>query len=511
MSRLPYADVCLVLEGTYPYVPGGVSSWVHHLVRSMPELTFSILHISPARGYFDKPAYDMPDNVLGVQELYLHEGLDFSPSNKASSARSLIGDFAKFLDECRDGDTGRFASIVRGFQALDPKTRRAGELLLNKENWVVLTKTFLEEAEDESFLNYFWNWYYAHQPLVNVLTCDVPEAGCYHTVSTGYAGVLAATAAVHTGRPAILTEHGIYTKERRIEIYAAEWIVDRPGEDFMVQREAPYFRRFWNRTFQLMSRICYDTCDELFTLYTGNVREQIKDGADPKKIRIIPNGIDLARFDEPAEKFREREPNERFTIGFVGRVCPIKDVRTLIAAMRLVHDRVPNVMCRILGPMEEDPEYAEDCQSFATALDLDGVVFFEGRVRVDDHLPNLDLLVLTSISEAQPLVVLEGGAVGLPVVATDVGSCQELLEGRVPEDRAIGVGGLIAPIASPGLIAEQIIKLVEDDGLRLQMGDSLQKRVERFYDQRDMVDGYREIYMHHSGRAPRGETSEVVG
>ena len=45
------SDVGLVLEGTYPFVSGGVSSWVHHLTSQLPHLTFSILHISPKRGF----------------------------------------------------------------------------------------------------------------------------------------------------------------------------------------------------------------------------------------------------------------------------------------------------------------------------------------------------------------------------------------------------------------------------------------------------------------------------
>jgi len=44
------ADVCLVLEGTYPYVKGGVSTWVHDLIRSLPEIRFALVHIAPQRG-----------------------------------------------------------------------------------------------------------------------------------------------------------------------------------------------------------------------------------------------------------------------------------------------------------------------------------------------------------------------------------------------------------------------------------------------------------------------------
>ena len=65
-------DVCLVLEGTYPYVPGGVSSWVHDIMRRLPEQTFSLLHIGPRRDAYGPPRYELPPNVVGMVEHYLH-------------------------------------------------------------------------------------------------------------------------------------------------------------------------------------------------------------------------------------------------------------------------------------------------------------------------------------------------------------------------------------------------------------------------------------------------------
>ncbi|MFQ5507291.1 MAG: GT4 family glycosyltransferase PelF, partial [Planctomycetota bacterium] len=119
---------------------------------------------------------------------------------------------------------------------------------------------------------------------------------------------------------------------------------------------------------------------------------------------------------------------------------------------------------------------------------------FEGRVAIDKELPTLDLVILTSISEAQPLVGLEAGAAGLPVITTDVGCCDELLNGRTPEDRALGPGGLITPIASPGETAKAVMQLYEDEGLRKKMGKNLMERVKAYYDQGDMVGSYRDVY-----------------
>ena len=69
----PGSDVCLVLEGTYPYVRGGVSSWVHDLIRSLPDLRFALVHIGSERGTYTEKRYPLPDNVAVLSDLYCRE------------------------------------------------------------------------------------------------------------------------------------------------------------------------------------------------------------------------------------------------------------------------------------------------------------------------------------------------------------------------------------------------------------------------------------------------------
>ena len=488
------ADVCLVLEGTYPFVSGGVSSWVHHLATSLPDLTFTILHISPKRGFYTKgPVYEMPRNVIGLSEVPLHEYV-ISSKGRPINVREKVLRFKALVEDMQEGRTGSFDAFLHALQAEGNEGFSSYDLLQTRESWDVLVDSYRAEAGDESFLNFFWTWRYAYLPLFNLLSAKIPKARVYHTISTGYAGLLAAGAKERFGRPMILTEHGIYTKERRIEINRSDWIQDWDSGELVAERKAPFFRRYWIRQFCMMSGITYDYADEIFTLYTGNVTEEIKDGADPRKIRIIPNGIDLDRFGEAAEKHDARPPNNRFTVCFLGRVCPIKDLMTFVSAMRLVADRIPDVRVRILGPMSEDPEYAEMCMRHSRQLGLENNVDFEGKVNVLEILPEVDVMILTSISEAQPLVILEAGAIGIPSVATNVGSCEELLFGRTPEDKLVGSGGIITPMASPGATARAIIRLHEQPELRAKMRDAMRARVKRFYDQRDMVAAYDEIY-----------------
>jgi len=495
------ADVCLILEGTYPFVSGGVSSWVHHLTSELDDLTFSVLHISPKRGFYPKgPVYEMPSNIVGVQEVFLHDYV-LSAKGRPADLREKVDRFRALVEDMREGRSGSFAAFLHALQQEGDEGFSAFDLLQTYDSWDVLVKSYREEAGDESFLNFFWTWRYAYLPLFNLLSAKIPPAGLYHTISTGYAGMLAAGAKIRFEKPMLLTEHGIYTKERRIEINRCDWIQDWDSGELVAERTAPYFRRYWIRQFEMMSKVTYEYADEILTLYTGNTFEQMKDGADPAKLRIIPNGIDLDRFGEAAGRLDQRGENDRFTVCFVGRVCPIKDVMTFVSAMRLVADRIPNVRVRVMGPMDEDPEYAEMCIRHSRQLGLENNLAFEGKVNVLEELPKVDLMVLTSISEAQPLVILEAGAVGIPSVATDVGSCSELLYGRTPEDRALGAGGIVTPMASPGATARAIIKIWEDTVLRGRMREAMRERVQRFYDQRDMVAAYHDLYHTHLARA----------
>lgn len=497
-SQAGSVDVCLILEGTYPFVPGGVSSWVHHLVTHMPDLQFGILHISPAPDFHEGDlAYPVPDNVRFLQEVFLTRPGTGRSLPRTRVVRNAIEAFWNAIEGLRGaGDPADFRTCVESLQALGRQRLDVQDVMLVESSWEVMLDLYRDEAAHESFLDFFWSWLFAYEPLLNALTTQVPDAKLFHTVSTGYAGVLAAGAACVTGRPMILTEHGIYTKERRIEIHSAHWIKDWLPEEYQVENTAPYFQLFWNRHFEAMSRICYQWADGIYTLYADNVRAQLRDGADVERTRVIPNGVAVERLAEAHARWEAegRVRDERFTVAFVGRVCPIKDVRTFLAAMRLVVRQVPDVLIRVLGPMEEDKEYAEGCIRFAEQLGLQDHVRFEGRISIADELPRVDVIVLTSISEAQPLVLLEAGALGIPSVATDVGSCRELLEGGAAADRGIGVGGFLTPIASPGETARAVLALYEDPDLREVFGKNMQTRVRRFYDQRDMVDAYEEIY-----------------
>ena len=224
-------------------------------------------------------------------------------------------------------------------------------------------------------------------------------------------------------------------------------------------------------SFQSYSRACYQACDQVITLYGGNQKPQLQYGASRDRMSIIPNGIDY----ESYSAISRNNDTGTMSVALIGRVVPIKDVKTFIRAFAQVHKVLPEAHGYMIGPYDEDPDYYEECKILVDYLGLKSSFTFTGKVNLVEWLGRIDLIVLTSISEAQPLVILEAGAAGIPCVATDVGSCREMIEGDDRESPKLGQAGIVVPISSPSLTAQAIIQLMSDPVLLENYGKVMQK------------------------------------
>ena len=308
---------------------------------------------------------------------------------------------------------------------------------------------------------------------------------------------------VRTGRPYLVSEHGIYTKERELDLAQVDWIPE--GHDpFEVGLEegVNHLRALWIRLFRSLGRMTYASADQVFSLHEANRLRQVADGASPAKLRTIPNGIDVARF-----SVARRSPGTPVppVLGLIGRIVPIKDIKTFVRAMRVVRARLPDAEGWLIGPEDEDPAYTAECRRLVVSLGLENVVRFHGFARPEELFPRIGLNVLTSVSEGQPLTVLEGFAAGVPALTTDVGSCRELVEGVGEADRALGAAGAVVPIASPGPFADAALGLLGDPDAWQRASAAAIARVESRYDARDMVRRYREVYAAEIAGAARAE------
>jgi hypothetical protein len=195
------------------------------------------------------------------------------------------------------------APDARLFEQLTPEMQPGGRLdhdrfLFSQSSWDYVRASYRRFCTDPSFVDYFWTVRTMHAPvwtLAEIAEKFIPVR-VYHTVSTGYAGMLATMLKQRRGRPLVLSEHGIYTKERKIDLFQVQWVKDNRNIFQRDPTEIGYFRKMWIRFFEALGRMCYDAADHITSLYEANRQRQIADGADAARTRNVPNGVSVARF-----------------------------------------------------------------------------------------------------------------------------------------------------------------------------------------------------------------------
>jgi polysaccharide biosynthesis protein PelF len=489
------ADVCLIVEGGYPYVLGGVAFWVDALIRSLPQFRF---HIVAIRISTQKPElrFELPSNVVGVQDIVLDGHV---PGARARGSReaALPGVFAGFRALLSGENESLLQALLR--EIVD-NNLGSKALLDSREAWCAMEADYEALFQNLPLLDFFWAWRFLLRSVINIAMAPLPNARLYHSVSTGYAGLFGVRAKIASNRPLLLTEHGIYTNERRMELCSADWIFESGASGYSVDSRNIELRDVWTNAFLAFSRAAYASADAITAQYRANQQVQLQDGALSEKLRLIPNGVN---YDRLCSSARIRSAESRPTILMVARIVPIKDVRTFILAAEMLAQIVPDVEAIIIGPEDEDQDYAAECRSLVRQGRLERVVTFEGRVPdIMDYYPRADVFALTSISEAQPLALLEAGAAGLPIVTTDVGSCREIL-GLVDDPDELEPGGFVVPPGDPRAFAEAAAKLLLNPSLCARMGAAMRERVGRIYNQTRVRRLYADFYEEHLG----GETS----
>lgn len=489
------ADIGLLLEGTYPYVAGGVSSWVHQIIRGFPEHRFALCFLGSTPSDYGDMKYKLPDNVVHLETHYIHSGSD-KPRIRAEPGDPKAFDMVKRLHQYfREPRRHSSEVVAESLASISSQGNLSDAAFLHsRASWDYITQQYREFSRDPSFIDYFWTVRTMHTPLWMLARVAerFPQVRCYHTISTGYAGFLAALLRWKEDKPLILSEHGIYTKERKIDLFQSEWIKDNRDPFDRDPAEIGYLRQLWIRFFESLGRMCYDAADDIVALYETNRLRQIADGARPERTRNVPNGIDLPRLSALRAKRAPGGPPRNLCL--LGRVVPIKDVKTFVRAIRVAANRMPDIEGWIAGPEDEDPDYAEECRALADSLGVADKVKFLGFQKIDELLPRVGLLVLSSISEALPLVILEGYAAGVPSIATDVGSCRQLIHGLPGEDADIGASGRVVGIADPTALAAAAIELLGNpDEWHAAQAAGI-RRVEKFYTQERMFNSYRELY-----------------
>ena len=463
--------VCLICEGCYPYVPGGVSGWIQMLCSAFKEIDFVIWSIATTREEMSETVYEMPSNIKEVHTLYLGDVALQKAHRRIVLSRREKDVLRELMTAPAQGiDWSAILELVRKYR------QRMSDILMSEAFYDICLEEYQRQESGKVFNHFLWNFRGIYFPLMYILSGEIPQAELYHAVSTGYAGILGSCASYVTGKPFLLSEHGIYTREREEDIIRSQWVDGA-------------FKQIWIDFFKKLSLIAYQQADRVTTLFEMNRTLQIELHCPAQKIQLIPNGVACTEYDKI---WRERcRKSDGAVIGAVLRVVPVKDVKTMLLAFDLVKKKVPQAALKIMGNCGEDPAYYEECLELLEELGTQDVTFL-GQVNVTAHLPQIDLLLLSSISEGQPLAMLEGMAAGIPFVATNVGNCQELLEG-MPGD-LLGLAGRIVPVMDSAAMAEAVVDCINNPKLRRQMGETGRMRVETYYSKETVLKEFRQLY-----------------
>lgn len=459
--------VCIVAEGCYPYVTGGVSSWIHVLIKKMPEVEFAIQTIIVDRKDRGKFKYQLPENVTEVREIFLNDK-DWLGKTKRYQLNDSEREALRGLIFDRDVEWNKI------FDLFHENHLSVNELIMGEEFFQIVLEYYKKKYSRIVFTDFLWTMRSMFLPMFLVLKNKPIQADLYHSVATGYAGLWASMASYVHDAPLIVSEHGIYTREREEEIIKANWVKG-------------IYKDIWIEQFNKFSRCSYQHADQVISLFEAARQLEIELGCPIEKTQVIPNGIDIERF----RQLPKKEENDPYiNVGSVLRVAPVKDVKTMIYAFYYAKQEMDSLKLWIMGPTDENPEYAKECMDIVKSLGLKDVVF-TGTIDVKEYLGKMDLFLLTSISEGQPLSILEAFSAGVPCIATNVGNCKGLIEGEIDD---FGPAGRVAHVMNISEIAREIVVLAKDALLRKTMGEAGRKRVSTHYREEQFIESYKKLY-----------------
>jgi glycosyltransferase involved in cell wall biosynthesis len=214
-------------------------------------------------------------------------------------------------------------------------------------------------------------------------------------------------------------------------------------------------------------------------------------GADPRKVRIVRNGVELAapELDRAGWRRMLGVSESCYTACMVGNLHQDKDHVTLLQAWKLVLDRTRSANNPVLLIAGRFDNTHEALQKLTRDLGMEDSVRFLGQVQdIAGLLGAVDLSVFSSRSEGSPNGVLESMAAGLPVVATNIPAIRE----AVPNESV----PFLVPAEDPEAMARATIEIMNGgDDLRRSLGDSNRKRVHQQYSKRQACNALVEIIL----------------
>jgi hypothetical protein len=162
--------VCLILEGSYPFVTGGVSAWVQELILGLPDVRFALHTISPKQGQTVR--YTLPPNIVAHSDVVISE----HPRSRAKprgGAGALVGPIRDLHASLAAGSVPDLAPL---FARMPPGYFPSEDALKSDTLWNMLIAANQRHNPVYAFSDYFWSWWSSHAMAFQTIGTALPEA-----------------------------------------------------------------------------------------------------------------------------------------------------------------------------------------------------------------------------------------------------------------------------------------------------------------------------------------------
>ena len=294
--------ICIISEGSYPIVRGGLSEWAHMLIRHSKDIEFDVFCILPTAEKKWESIYEKLPNVNQVIKKPLIRADSLSQNRHAKE--QVSAGMIKLLKESFNGEPMDLQDMAR-LQVSAPIKKG----WLSSENYFdFVTESYGSSYSSGSFSEYFWTLLGLSSILLDGMRFihEIPKADVYHSLSSGFAGFAGAVAKAIWNNPLVITEQGLYMVERRDELSR--------------QDVSEWYRSQLINFSESLVKTSYSYADFIVPPCLSHTRIEIEMGVDPKKIKVINNGIELYRFTPSSSPRNAKNP----VIGCFARVVTYK-------------------------------------------------------------------------------------------------------------------------------------------------------------------------------------------
>lgn len=488
---MPKLSVMLILEGTYPYNGGGVSTWAHILCNQIQNSDFALYSMNA--NYESKTRFELSSNVKHNIQLplwtpdepndYQSYGTEYYKivgkkewTNSDIVNSKFIPIFKKLLHFIHQDSNQNIAILDRiiydlwlYFENYDYKKTLQHYLVWRTYCSIIAQYSKSDNNPEASLYDLTIGMRWIYRFFIPLSVSNVPNVDVSHLTLSGFTLIPALIAQYKYGSAIMLTEHGVYIRERLLAINSSGY---------------PYFlKNLLIKLSENIARLVYYKANAIVSVNKFNSKWEKMYGATENKIHVVYNGID-------PDKFKPRPKPDHLknipTVVAAARIFALKDILTMIKSCAVVRDKIPNVQYLIYGDNKTVPEYTKKCTNLIAELQLENNFKLLGS-KPNPHLffCEGDISILTSISEGFPYTVIESMSCGIPVVATDVGGVSEALNSDC---------GILCKPKDAQQIGESVIKLLKNNDLRQSMSKKARERVLNEFTVDKFINGYEKIY-----------------